>query len=156
MYEVDRHDRVVPLEDLPQPDPGAPIPALTAAENHLELAFITHADEEQIAVVRFVKPYAHMFGPPNDEALDGHPLAGRGLTPYRVSRVERSSWLRRLEKMNSVHPHHHPNEFAALTHYIFPFHDSTFECVAEPGSGLAFRQSCNGLARASDLCDRKT
>jgi len=32
--------------------------------------------------------------------------------------------------MNSVHRCHDPETFKALTHYIFTFHDSTFECVA--------------------------
>lgn len=134
MYEVNGHDRVVLLEDLPQPDPGAPMPALIAAEDRLELGYITRrdaaTDDEQVAVARFVKPYAHLFGPPNDEAFDGHPLASRGLEPYGVFSVESSSWVRRLERMNSVHPHHDASEFADLKHYIVAFHDSTFECVA--------------------------
>jgi hypothetical protein len=32
--------------------------------------------------------------------------------------------------MNSVHEHHRPEYFAGLNPYVFPFHDSTFECVA--------------------------
>lgn len=32
--------------------------------------------------------------------------------------------------MNSVHRRHDPKIFEAFTHYIFTFHDSTFECVA--------------------------
>ncbi len=133
MYEVDEHDKVVMLEDLPQPDVGAPVPALVADESRVELAFIARSAEpsgdEFIAVARFVRPYAHMFGPPNDEAFEGHPLASRGLEPYGCYRVEHSSWIRRLERMNAVHPHHRAEGFANLTHYIFAFHDSTFECV---------------------------
>jgi hypothetical protein len=44
--------------------------------------------------------------------------------------VEQSSLVRRLERMNSVHEYHDPKRFWALTHYIFTFKDSTFECVA--------------------------
>ncbi len=33
--------------------------------------------------------------------------------------------------MNAVHDGHSPEQFAALRHYVFAFHDSTFECVAE-------------------------
>jgi hypothetical protein len=29
-----------------------------------------------------------------------------------------------------VHEHHNPEGFARLNHYVFAFHDSTFECVA--------------------------
>jgi len=133
MYEVDGHDTVVRLEGLPQPDVGAPVPALVAAEGQVELAFIARvqpSDDESIAVARFLRPYAHMFGPPNDEAFRGHPLADRGLEPHGCFRIENSSWIRRLERMNAVHPYHRAEEFAALTHYVFAFHDSTFECVA--------------------------
>lgn len=73
-----------------------------------------------------------MFGGPNDEAFDGHPLAARGLTPYGVFEVKDSSWIRKLERMNSVHPMHNRELFLKrLRHFIFAFHDSTFECVAE-------------------------
>jgi hypothetical protein len=32
--------------------------------------------------------------------------------------------------MNAVHPHHRPEAILSLSHYIFAFHDSTFECIA--------------------------
>jgi hypothetical protein len=72
---------------------------------------------------------AHMFGPPNDEAFRGHPLAARGLHPYGVFRIENSSWIRKLERMNSVHRQHRPERYRELQHLVFAFHDSTFECV---------------------------
>jgi hypothetical protein len=56
-----------------------------------------------VAVVRFDRPYAHMFGPPNDEAFHGHPLANRGLCPYAVFEVRDSSWLRRLRQRPLSH-----------------------------------------------------
>lgn len=83
------------------------------------------------AVVRFSQVYAHMFGPPNDEAFAGHPLASRGLCPYAAFEVVRSSWLRSLERMNSIHPYHRLEHFARYRHFILSFHDSTFECIAE-------------------------
>jgi hypothetical protein len=45
---------------------------------------------------------AHTFGPSNDEAFSGHPLAARGLTPYGAFKIENSSWVRHLERMNSA------------------------------------------------------
>jgi hypothetical protein len=72
-----------------------------------------------------------MFGPPNDEAFTGHPLASRGLEPYAVFEVEQSSWIRQLERMNAVHPNHKPELFASYRHFVFAFHDSTFEAVAD-------------------------
>jgi hypothetical protein len=71
-----------------------------------------------------------MFGPPNDEAFSGHPLAARGLKPYSVFEIEKSSWLRALVRMNSVHPYHKVERFADLRHWVFSFHDTTFECIA--------------------------
>jgi hypothetical protein len=138
VYDVDALDTVVEIDTLPQCDVGAPSPALVADEEHLELAYIsrTGADEgESITVVKFTRPYAHIFGPPNDEAFEGHPLASRGLEPYAAFRIENSSWIRRLERMNSVHEFHRPADFAALEHFVLAFHDSTFECVA---SGMSF------------------
>jgi hypothetical protein len=83
-----------------------------------------------VAVLRFAKTHSLMFGAPNDETLSGHPLYGRGLTPYGAFTVERSSWIRELERINSVHRRHRPERFSRLTHYIVCFHDSCFECVA--------------------------
>ena len=85
---------------------------------------------EPVALVEFSRAYAHMFGPPNDEAFSGHPLASRGLSPYGVYEVLHSSWIRGLERMNAVHPHHRPEPFASYRHFVFAFHDTTFECVA--------------------------
>ena len=87
--------------------------------------------DEPCALVTFKGAYAHMFGPPNDEAFSGHPLAERGLHPYAVFEIEQSSWLHGLERMNAVHPYHRPEHFAKYKHYVFAFHDTTFECIAE-------------------------
>lgn len=135
MYTVDDKDKVVPLEDLPQSDVGAPCPVVFSNEFTTIVAYIMrdavspHADDN--AFIKFHMCYAHMFGPPNDEAFNGHPLAGRGLEPYGAFVIEDSSWVRQLERMNSVHPYHKPERFERLTHYILTFHDSTFECLAE-------------------------
>ena len=82
-----------------------------------------------------------LVGPPNDQALSGHPLTERGLHPYAVFEVEQSSWLRGLERMNSVHPYHPAEHFAKYEHYIFAFHDTTFECIAESFSISVHRGS---------------
>lgn len=147
MYEVDEKDQVVELEDVPQSSIGAPIPVLISEEGKVVLAFylkntpvgwdgttirvVSSDSEEPLAIVEFTSCYAHMFGPPNDEAFDGHPLASRGLQPYGAYEVLNSSWLRHLEQMNTVHEHHEPDRFWKRHHYIFAFHDSTFECVAD-------------------------
>jgi hypothetical protein len=45
MYEIGRHDKVVLLDEFPQPDVGAPIPVLVADESRIELAFIARPAE---------------------------------------------------------------------------------------------------------------
>jgi len=88
------------------------------------------SDAEPAVLIRFAGALAWFHGPPNDEAFAGHPLASRGLGRYGAYRVDQSSWLRRLERMNSVHPQHRPESYVGFNHYVFTFHDSTFECVA--------------------------
>ncbi len=148
MYTVDQHDTVTELENVPQSCVGAPCPMLWAGEDHLHLAFYLQnqptdwdgktirtideqSSDEAVALVEFKESYAHMFGPPNDEVFLGHPLASRGLRPYGVWEVRNSSWIRQLVKMNSIHPSHRPESFNSYKHYIFTFHDTTFECAAE-------------------------
>jgi hypothetical protein len=146
MYEVDDKDEVVDLVGVPQSSVGAPLPFVVADEHRVVLAYylqetapdwdgsfarmVSPSDgDEPIAIVRFAPSVAHMFGPPNDEAFSGHPLARRGLEPYSASEVTESSWIRKLERMNSVHPQHRPESYRSLRHLIFAFHDRTFECV---------------------------
>ena len=146
MYEVDGRDRVVELRDVPQSSVGAPLPFIMSSEYRLVLAYLVenppeHWDGssvrvvgpttsgETIALVTFEGSAALMFGGPNDEAFSGHPLAGRGLHPYAAFRIEDSSWIRRLERMNAVHPYHKAERFWELQHLVFAFHDSTLECV---------------------------
>ncbi|MDM7923403.1 MAG: hypothetical protein QUS14_13985 [Pyrinomonadaceae bacterium] len=147
MYKVDEKDEVVKLDEVPQSSVGAPTPVLVSDEGKVILAYhlenrpddwdgttirvIRPTSEEPVAIVEFKGCYAHMFGPPNDEAFSGHPLASRGLKPYGAYEVVNSSWIRQLERMNSVHERHEPERFWERRHLIFSFHDSVFECVAD-------------------------
>ena len=148
MYTVDDRDTVIALDGVPQSDVGTPLPAVVSDEHHLFLVYLLSEPDPNwdgtyvsvvgpdsqnmsVAIVRFVHAYAHMFGPPNDEAFGGHPLASRGVEPYGAYEVRLSSWIRALERMNSVHPYHQTSMFDDLRHFIFMFHDSTFECVAK-------------------------
>jgi len=148
MYQVDESDRVTELADMPRSSAGAPIPLVLSDEHRLVVAYYiqeTPADwdgssarevgpedaGEPVALVRFKFCYAHMFGPPNDEAFRGHPLASRGLHPYGAFEVTHSSWIRRLERMNAVHPYHRPEAFWKRRHIVFTFHDTTLECVCD-------------------------
>jgi hypothetical protein len=146
MYVIDERDRVVELTEVPQSSVGAPLPVVLADEHTVLLAYlledrdpawdgtsvrvVTASSDEPAALIQFQRTCAVQFGPPNDEAFHGHPLYERGLHPYAAFEVEDSSWLRALEHMNSVHEHHSPGSFRQLHHFVFAFHDSTFECVA--------------------------
>lgn len=149
MHEVDDKDRVIELEGVPQSSVGAPIPIVLAGEHDVLLTYHLQdtpvgwdgtsarivgidTEGEPVAVVKFNHCTAHMFGPPNDEAFSGHPLAERGLGPYGVFEIKNSSWVRKLERMNAVHPYHDRSRFMENnSHFIFSFHDTTFECIAE-------------------------
>ena len=147
MYQVE-DDCVVPMGQCPQPDAGAPLPAVVSDEISLALSYIIsepdpewdgsyvnvvsrQSDDKRVALIVFQSPLCHFFGPPNDEAFSGHPLATRGLRPYLVCEIANSSWIRSLERMNAVHPFHSPDAYSGYRHFIFAFHDSTFECVAK-------------------------
>ena len=89
------------------------------------------AQAEALALVEFEHCVSAKLGAPNDEVLEGHPLDGKGLEPYAAQRVVNSLWVRELEKINSIHRCYDPGRWRDLNHYIFWFHDSTFECVAK-------------------------
>src|SRR5215510_14639364 len=148
MYSVDDRDEVEELTDVPQSSMGAPLPFVVSDEHRLLLFYIvenvpegwdgtsiklmTHdASDETISCVEFNRYYSYQFGYPNDEAFHGHPLSSRGLHPYAAFEIKNSSWIRQLERMNSVHPYHKPERYARLKHFVFAFHDSTLECTAE-------------------------
>lgn len=83
-----------------------------------------------IVGVRFHGVESHCFGAPDENTIRGHPLAEFGLEPYGFARVLHSPWIESLRLMSAVHEHHRDQSFDVLQHFILPFHDETFECVA--------------------------
>jgi len=168
MYVVTKTDRVREIAELPQSSIGAPCPMILVGENSLRIAYYLEEREkgwdgttvrllspdqgnEPCAIVEFIMPYAHIFGPPNDEAFGGHPLAERGLRPYGAFEVEGSSWLSALERMNSVHPYHRPERFKKYRHFVLSFHDTTFECIAEGFTSTTSRGTVEGALRQPSM-----
>lgn len=162
MYLIDERDRVVELKDVPQSSVGAPLPLVLSNESTIVLGYIiqdsspawngtalrvvdTDGPGESLAVVEFELYQSYMFGAPNDEAFSSHPLAARGLHPYAAFRIDDSSWVRQLERMNSIHPNHNPDKFRELKHFVFAFHDSTFECVAKNSRISKYEGTLEGL-----------
>jgi hypothetical protein len=167
MYTAGKHDRVEKLKDVPQSDVGAPLPVVLANEHRLYLAYLVSEPDPNwdgtyvnvvspdtdgtVAIVTFKRAALHMFGPPNDEAFAGHPLCNRGLRPYSANEVHNSSWAQRRIEMNRVHRMHQDSMFAGMRHFIFAFHDSTFECLADTYSVSLFRGSM--LAATKHMLD---
>ncbi|MBR1127845.1 hypothetical protein [Bradyrhizobium iriomotense] len=139
----------IPIEFPVQWDTGAPLPYLLQNDYRAFLVFflrdadpgwdrtyvnIRHADDaspSNLAVVEFKRCICTKMGTPNDEVFHGHPLNGKGLRGYSPLRVKNSLWIKELEAINSIHSGYRPEAWRGLNHYIFGFHDCTFECVAE-------------------------
>ena len=56
-----------------------------------------------------------------------------------------SSWLKEMERINSDHRMYQPESWHDLNHYIFWFHDSTFECIARSFQVETHRMSMKDL-----------
>jgi hypothetical protein len=121
------------LTSVPQMDTGAPIPLVLASEDRVLLSYLSaeKCASQQCAVVSFEGVRTHSFGFPGDETLSSHSLWGKGITFYAAFEVADSDWIGRLQEMDSIHPQHQPERFRLLKHFIFTFHSSTFECVAQ-------------------------
>ena len=113
------------------PDIGAPSPIVLADECNVYLLFYVSERNTGVALISFLNYASYKFGMPNDEAIEGHPYYPFGLLPYKFFEVKNSDWIIQLEQINSVHERHNKQQFKKYKHYIFFFHDSNFECVAE-------------------------
>jgi hypothetical protein len=130
-------------------DVGAPLPFLLCSDYRTFLTFYiserdanwdgtyvkvvnpASTEKASLCLVTFKGCASAKLGHPNDEAQRGHPLAGRGLKGYSAQIVKNSPWLKEVAKTNSAHPHNDAKVWTLLNHYVFWFHDSTFECLAE-------------------------
>lgn len=81
----------------------------------------------QFVVLRLISCLWTTFGYPNDEAIEGHPLSGRGLDSLAVCEVFNSPWIARMRSQNRVS---FPDcDMHPTRHLIFSFKDDTFECL---------------------------
>jgi hypothetical protein len=145
-----RQDEYAAPLDFPfQWDTGAPLPQVLVNDHRAILIFRVHVVDpkwdgsyttmkspasdqaELLGLVEFKRCRSTRLGSPNDEVLDGHPLAGKGLDGYSAQLVHNSRWIAEIQKINSVHRCYRPEEWQKVNHYIFWFHDSTFECIAD-------------------------
>ncbi|WP_408899294.1 hypothetical protein ACJ5H2_09335 [Nocardioides sp. R1-1] len=126
--KVDQQELVVPVSGPPQCNVGAPTPVLVAGVEGTSVAYDRQDSERCLLTFRNVDSV--LFGGSNDEALNGHRLWGRGLEPYAFQEVINSAWIAQRERENSVHDYHRGGWHARLRHFIYTFHDETFECIA--------------------------
>jgi hypothetical protein len=139
----------IPL-DFPEAwDVGAPLPHLLTNDHKAFLLFYRRIidpnwdgttcrvvdpaspEEASLVLVEFSRCTSAKLGSPNDEVLSGHPLEGRGLDAYKAQEVINSKWIKEIQTINSVHSQYRPERWKSVRHFVFWFHDSTFECLAE-------------------------
>jgi hypothetical protein len=151
-------------------DSGAPLPYLLQNDYRTFVTFfvrdidpnwdgsyvkVRHPDSpmaQKLAVVEFQRCICTKMGTPNDEVFHGHPLHGKGFAGYLALAVENSNWLKELEAINAVHSNYKSEPWRELKHYILPFHDSTFECVAR--SFIVETYQTNLPQLLSEICRR--
>lgn len=138
----------------PRWDTGAPIPHVISNGSRAFVVCLAsqpdpHWDGTYVTVVSAAGAHPSLFvviemwgcsdirfGGPNDEAISGHPLHGKGLGSYRAHEVFNSGWIEERIKVNSVHPQHSDVPFRRLHHYALLFHDEMLEVL---GRGIEFR-----------------
>ena len=105
---------------------------------------------QKLAVVEFEACISTKMGLPREDAH--HPLYGKGFVRYRAMSVEHSTWVKELETINAMDHAFEGVCWREFKHYIFPFHDSTFECVARGFTVETFDTAFPQLL--SDICQR--
>ncbi len=163
-------EHAVPLDFPVRWDTGAPLPHVIQNDHKTFLTFYVREPDpdwdgsyvivkdpgdgsvESLALVEFFGCSSAKLGSPNDEVFGGHPLSGKGLDGYAAQRVVNSRWMAELEAINRVHRRYDPARWRNLNHYVFWFHDTTFECVAESFRVEVFRESMVDLL--ARVCQR--
>jgi hypothetical protein len=163
-------EHAVPLDFPVKWDAGCPLPHLLCNDYRALLAFIVRepkrgrdgssveivspTDEiaRPLALVEFAPCFVAKLGAPNDEVLDGHPLQGRGLESYTAQKVVNSRWLAEIEAINKVHRCYNPATWRERNHYVFWFHDTTFECIAKSFEVEVYQESMASML--SRMCQR--
>jgi len=120
--------QLVLVEDIfPEIMVGAPSPMVFADEHVLYLSY--YDIEGDVALVRFEHCFEFKMGMPGEDQISKSPYSGLGLINFEVHTVENSLWLEGLESRYNVISSFSQNE-REYTHYVFAFHDRTFECVS--------------------------
>ncbi|WP_394845077.1 hypothetical protein LZC95_49495 [Pendulispora brunnea] len=154
-----------PYNAIPTWDAGAPVPHLLSSGRNITLVYYGRANDPTwdgtwahvrdlsdlapVVVLDFLGCAIFKMGSPNDEVLHGHPLFGKGLDFYAPQIVENSPWLRELETINRVHARFDADHWRSMHHFILPFHDETFECIARGTQARVQRASLAETVRVA-------
>ena len=163
LSEAKGEQYAIPLGFPVKWDVGAPLPHLFVNDYRAYLAFYVAEPDpnwdgsyvnavdprsgtiELLALVEFKLCLCAKLGSPNDEVLHGHPLSGHGQDCYTAQLVKNSPWLAEIEAINKVHRCYDPKNWKQWNHYIFWFHDTTFECIAKSYTVETFRESMKDM-----------
>lgn len=87
-----------------------------------------YLEDAGTAIVEFQRCLVSRFGYPNDEARWGIPRY-KGVS-YGIYEVKESTWIKEVVRMNR---HRFPGtrDDYVRRHFLFAFHDDTFECLAD-------------------------
>lgn len=126
-------EKAVPLEIDFVPDAAVSGAAVHSTELETLLTFVAQKRQADglyhdagCAMVRFERCLIYKFGYPNDEAWSGIPRT-RGLV-YGGYEILNSGWNEEISELNK---HSFPNTVPDKSrHFLFLFHDSSFECLA--------------------------
>lgn len=114
-------------------DPNDPDAVLVADHRGAALALRPRVDDTDQCTVVLVWTGTHYssMGGPNDEAISGHRLYGKGLNAVLwIGEVSNSELVAMLKKQNSVHPQHDSRRFADLVHHVVLTKERVIEVVA--------------------------
>ena len=117
-------------------DVGAPLPTVLSNDYNLFLLFHKGKQEDnEMMFVTFINKIALKFSNiPSHSDIVGHPYSKYGLNEIDSSlfEVKNSDWIKELKRINSfTNDSHTTIDLSNFKHYIFLFHDSTFECIAK-------------------------
>lgn len=120
--------KLTPIENVfPEIMVGAPNPMVFADEHVVNLAY--YDVEDDVALITFEHCFEFRMGMPGESRISSSPYSGLGILNFEAHIVENSPWMDELEKRYKVLSDFSQGE-RKYTHYLFTFHDRTFECIS--------------------------
>lgn len=147
---LERRPHAVPCEFPLDWSVGAPAPAVLASETRTFLIFYLEGIDDRVGRVEFKQVWSTRFGEPDENAIMKHSLLGCGFDGFTPSEVINSNWIEEIKERASAHEAFDPDRFDGR-HFLFPFHDSTFECVASSFDAVEVEEDYRTTIR--DCCE---